>query len=69
MGDALNTYAVTSGRVGPQLAPFNVDRMGALESLGRLEAIAATHLLPGHGVPWSGGAQEAVALARAATSA
>lgn len=68
VGDALNTYAVTSGRAGPQLSPFNIDRPGALQSLGRLEAIAATHVLPGHGAPWSGGAHEAVALARAAAS-
>ena len=68
VGDALNTYAVTSGRVGPQLSPFNMDRAGALESLGRLEGIAATHVLPGHGEAWSGGAHEAVALARAAAA-
>ena len=67
-GDALNTYAVTSGRAGPQLSPFNVDRAGALVSLGRLEAIAATYVLPGHGGPWSGGVYEAVALARAAAT-
>lgn len=68
VGDALNTYAVTSGRVGPQLSPFNMDRAEALESLGRLEAIAATHVLPGHGLPWSGGTREAVALAQAAAA-
>lgn len=68
VGDALNTYAVTSGRTGPQLSPFNLDRAGALASLGRLESVSATHVLPGHGVPWSGGAAEAVALARAAAA-
>lgn len=69
VGDALNTYAVTSGRSGPQLSPFNLDRDAALASLGRLEAVPATHVLPGHGVPWSGGAAEAVTLARVAAGA
>ena len=68
VGDALNTYAVTSGRSGPQLSPFNLDRAGALDSLARLEPIEATHVLPGHGVPWSGGLGEAVARARAAAA-
>ena len=68
VGDAINTYAVTSGRSGPQLSPFNLDRAGALESLARLQPIEATHVLPGHGRPWSGGVGEAVARARAAAA-
>lgn len=65
VGDALNTLAVTSGRTGPRLSPFNFDRARAFASLGDLEAIEATHVLPGHGAPWHDGVAAAVARARA----
>ena len=65
-GDAINTLAVTSGRTGPQLSPFNRDRAQALDSLARLREIEATHLLPGHGAPWNQGVQSALAGVRAA---
>jgi glyoxylase-like metal-dependent hydrolase (beta-lactamase superfamily II) len=65
-GDAINTYAVTSGRRGPQLSPFNFDRAQALDSLARLKEVEATHVLPGHGAAWNQGVQSAVAAARAA---
>jgi glyoxylase-like metal-dependent hydrolase (beta-lactamase superfamily II) len=68
-GDAINTYAVTSGRRGPQLSPFNMDRAQALESLRRLQDVEATHLLPGHGPAWSQGVQAALAAVRAAEGA
>jgi glyoxylase-like metal-dependent hydrolase (beta-lactamase superfamily II) len=60
VGDALATYAVTTGRQGPQVAPFTADADQAVESLGRLEDIPAGLVLPGHGDPWTGGAREAV---------
>jgi glyoxylase-like metal-dependent hydrolase (beta-lactamase superfamily II) len=60
VGDALATYAVTSGRRGPQIAPFTADRRQALESLKRLDGIEAGLVLPGHGEPWTGGVEEAV---------
>ena len=65
VGDALATYAVTTGAVGPELAPFSADPAQALESLGRLDGIVATYVLPGHGQAWSGGVAEAVRLVRA----
>jgi glyoxylase-like metal-dependent hydrolase (beta-lactamase superfamily II) len=64
VGDALNTYAVTSGRHGPQLSPFNADRDQAFDSLRRLEDIPASLVLPGHGAPWRDGIRSAVAAAR-----
>lgn len=67
-GDAINTLAVTSGRVGPQLSPFNADRTQAFESLGRLEDVPARLVLPGHGAPWRDGAQAAVEQARLASA-
>ena len=68
-GDAINTYAVTSGRTGPQLSPFNRDRAQALESIGRLRDVEATYVLPGHGAVWSQGVQAALAAVRAAEAA
>lgn len=69
VGDALTTGHVLTGAIGPQPAPFTMDAPMALESLTKLEAIPATWVLPGHGPPWSGGATEAVRLARAAAPA
>jgi glyoxylase-like metal-dependent hydrolase (beta-lactamase superfamily II) len=65
VGDAINTYAVTSGRVGPQLSPFNADRAQALDSLRRIEDVQASLVLPGHGVVWREGVRSAVEAARA----
>jgi len=65
-GDAINTLAVTSGRTGPQLSPFNRDRAQALDSINRLRDVEATHVLPGHGAPWNQGVQAALAAVRAA---
>jgi glyoxylase-like metal-dependent hydrolase (beta-lactamase superfamily II) len=64
VGDALNTYSVATGWHGPQLSPFNADRAQALESLSRLEDVAATWVLPGHGAAWRQGARDAVKEAR-----
>jgi len=63
VGDALCTYAVTSGRRGPRLSPFNADAEQAIASLARLEGIPAQLVLPGHGEPWTEGIDEAVRLA------
>jgi glyoxylase-like metal-dependent hydrolase (beta-lactamase superfamily II) len=64
-GDALATYAVTTGRSGPQLAPFTADEAAALESLRRLAAVEASLVLPGHGPAWHLGVQAAVEAVRA----
>jgi glyoxylase-like metal-dependent hydrolase (beta-lactamase superfamily II) len=64
LGDAFATYAVTTGRRGPQIAPFTADTSEALRSLSRIENISADVVLPGHGDPWTGGVNEAVRLVR-----
>ena len=66
VGDALCTYAVPTGRIGPQVAPFSADAELALASLARLEAVGASLVLPGHGDVFREGAAEAVRLAREA---
>jgi len=64
VGDALCTYAVTTGRSGPQIAPFSADPQLALTNLSRIEGIEATLVLPGHGLEWKGSPAEAVQFAR-----
>ena len=69
VGDALATYSVTTGREGPQVAPFTADAAEAVASLGRLDGLAATLVLPGHGQAWTGGVAEAVRRVRATAAA
>jgi glyoxylase-like metal-dependent hydrolase (beta-lactamase superfamily II) len=64
VGDAMCTYAVTTGRTGPQLAPFSADAELALASLSRIEDVDAKLVLPGHGPEWTGGPAEAIRLVR-----
>jgi len=66
VGDALVTYAVTTGRSGPQIAPFTADEPQARKSLERIADIQATFVLPGHGPAWRGGAGAAVEAVHAA---
>jgi len=66
VGDALATYAVTTGAVGPRIAPYSADAEQARASLARLEGIDARLVLPGHGDAFDGGIDEAVRLAREA---
>ncbi len=68
VGDALATYAVTTGLVGPGIAPFTADPVQAVASLARLEEVAAELVLPGHGQAWTGGVAEAVRLVRSSTA-
>ncbi len=65
VGDALATYAVTTGRRGPQVAPFTADAGAAVASLDRLADLPARYVLPGHGDPWTGGVAEAIRQVRA----
>ena len=67
-GDALVTRNPLTGRRGPQIMPraLNWNSRQALDSLERLAAVPADVILPGHGEPWTGGATEAVRLARQA---
>lgn len=66
VGDALATYAVTTGERGPRVAPFSADPELALASLSRIEALDARLVLPGHGDAFTGSPAEAVRLARQA---
>lgn len=65
VGDALCTYAVTTGRSGPQIAPFSADPDLALANLSRIEGIDASLVLPGHGPAWTAEAVGAVRLGAA----
>lgn len=69
VGDALATYAVTTGRRGPQLAPFTADETTALASLARLQATGAGLVLPGHGEAWTDGIEAAVRQVRSVAAA
>jgi glyoxylase-like metal-dependent hydrolase (beta-lactamase superfamily II) len=64
VGDALATLSATTGRRGPQIAPFTADPAQALESLGRIEGVEANWVLPGHGDAWDGGVEAAVRTVR-----
>jgi glyoxylase-like metal-dependent hydrolase (beta-lactamase superfamily II) len=66
VGDAMTTRSVLTGEVGPRPAPFTLDPEGAMSSLGRIEALTARWVLPGHGEAWDGGVAEAVRLIREA---
>ncbi|MBO3662171.1 MBL fold metallo-hydrolase [Microbacterium stercoris] len=61
VGDALTTRHVLTGAVGPAPAPFTDDPEQALESLRALLPTGARWVLPGHGMPWGQGVEEAVA--------
>ena len=65
-GDALCSRNPLTGRAGPQVMPsaFNTSTQRALASLDRLEGLAVSHLLFGHGEPWTDGARSAVERAR-----
>ena len=69
IGDAIATYAVTTGQRGPQVAPFSQDPAEAVRSLDRLAGIEAGLVLPGHGEPWTGGVAEAVRRVKARSPA
>lgn len=67
-GDALVTLDPYTGRTGPRIVAgaATADSTLNLASLDALAATGAPLVLPGHGEPWTGGAAEAVRLARAA---
>lgn len=67
VGDGLTTRHVLTGQTGPQPAPFTDEPARAIESLDVLLGTGATWVLPGHGTPWKGGVEAAVAAARAAS--
>jgi glyoxylase-like metal-dependent hydrolase (beta-lactamase superfamily II) len=67
-GDALVTHDLYTDRRGPRIVArgATADSERALASLDRLAATGAETLLPGHGGPWTGGAEQAVQAARRA---
>lgn len=69
VGDALTTRHVLTGVEGPQPAPFTLDKEMANGSLGRLEDLDVSWVLPGHGPPWPGSSADAVQHVRAAGTA
>jgi glyoxylase-like metal-dependent hydrolase (beta-lactamase superfamily II) len=66
VGDAMTTRSVLTDVVGPQPAPFTLEPATALASLGSLDGVTATWVLPGHGPPWDGGVTEALRRVREA---
>ncbi|MGD0715498.1 MAG: MBL fold metallo-hydrolase [Gaiellaceae bacterium] len=66
-GDLLCSRNPLTGARGPQLmpSPFNASNAELLDSLAKIEQLAAETIVFGHGEPWTGGAAEAVRLARA----
>ena len=65
IGDAIATYAVTTGVHAPMIAPFTADPAQALASLARLDGVEAGFVLPGHGQAWTRGVAAALAEVRA----
>ena len=68
VGDGLTTRHVLTGRKGPQPAPFTDEPERAIASLQALVPTGATWVLPGHGAPWSGGVEAAIAAVQAAAN-
>jgi glyoxylase-like metal-dependent hydrolase (beta-lactamase superfamily II) len=66
VGDGLTTRHMLTGEEGPQPAPFTDDPDQALASLRALLDTGAKWVLPGHGTPWSGGVEQAVAAVQGA---
>ena len=67
-GDALVTRDPYTSAEGPRIVAgaATADSAEALASLDAIEATGAQTLLTGHGEPWTGGAEKAAELARAA---
>lgn len=68
LGDTMTTRSVLTGAKGPKPAPFTLEPKQALASLGRIDQVDATWVLPGHGPAWDGGVAEAVRLTREAAA-
>ena len=67
-GDALVTHDIYTDIRGPRIVArgATADSERALASLERLAGTGAGTLLPGHGEPWTDGAEQAVKEARRA---
>ncbi|GAA1845309.1 MBL fold metallo-hydrolase [Agromyces salentinus] len=69
VGDGLTTRHVLTGTEGPQPAPFTDDPAEAIASLQRISGLGATWVIPGHGAPWRGGVEQAIAAVERAAAA
>ena len=69
VGDGLTTRHVLTGKEGPQPAPFTDEPDRAIASLRALLPTGAKWVLPGHGTPFSGGVEAAVAAVEQAARA
>lgn len=65
-GDAVATLDLLSGAATLCPVPTDEDAARARESLARLDELGEVTLLPGHGEPWHGEADEAVRAVREA---
>lgn len=68
VGDEMTTRNVLTGVTGPKPAPFTLQPAEAVASLGLIEAVDATWMLPRHGPAWDGGVPDAVRLIREAAA-
>ncbi|PPG41261.1 MBL fold metallo-hydrolase [Pseudoclavibacter sp. RFBA6] len=68
VGDGLTTRHVLTGAEGPQPAPFTDEPAQAIASLQAIVSTTAKWVLPGHGAPWSGGVDAAVAAVESAAA-
>ena len=66
VGDGLTTRSVLTGALGPRPAPFTDEPDTAIASLRALLPTGAKWVLTGHGVPFDGGVEAAVAAVEAA---
>lgn len=62
-GDALGTMSFVGEEDGPTLPPVNEDHALARRSLEGLRSLEATHVCVGHGDPFAGSPEQAVAAA------
>jgi glyoxylase-like metal-dependent hydrolase (beta-lactamase superfamily II) len=65
VGDGLTTRDVLTGATGALPAPFTDEPEEAIASLRAIVPTGAKWVLPGHGAPWSGGVEAAVAAVEA----
>jgi glyoxylase-like metal-dependent hydrolase (beta-lactamase superfamily II) len=68
VGDGLTTRHVLTGATGPAPAPFTDEPEQAIASLRAIVPTGATWVLPGHGAPYSGGVESAVAAVESAAA-
>jgi glyoxylase-like metal-dependent hydrolase (beta-lactamase superfamily II) len=66
VGDELTTRSVLTGATGPQPAPFTDDQADSSTSLERLRGLDVDWVIPGHGAPWHGSAEDLITAYRAA---